>query len=260
MAEPIRLARILLTNDDGIDAPGLAILAAIAGELADEVWIVAPEHDQSGTSMTLGLHQARRVYPRGARRYAVNGSPGDCVALAAHLMRDNKPQLLLTGINAGSNAGDDTNLSGTVGAALTGLMLKIPSIAISQCAERGQAYIRWDTARQHLPALLQALMQQGWRRDTCLSITLPDVAPEAVKEAVWCRQAPRTITGFRAEQRLDLRGQDYYWLGINRTPDEAAPDTDRYAVRQGQIAISCLGLDRSRPVAHAAIPLGAAAE
>lgn len=255
MTEKIRLARVLLTNDDGIDAPGLAVLAAIAAELAEEVWVIAPEHEQSGSSMTLGLHHALRVFPHGSRRYAVNGSPTDCIALASHLLRDTKPQLLLSGINAGHNLGDAANLSGTVGAALAGLMAKLPSIAISQCCDRGRDYIRWDTARQHVPSLLQALLNQGWRKETCLSINIPDLPPESITEAVWVRQAPRTISGFTVEQRTDLRSHDYYWVNINRSADAPAKDTDLAAIRNGKIAISCLGLDRSRDIAHEPIAL-----
>ena len=127
------LDRILLTNDDGIDAPGLAILEAIAAELAREVWVVAPEHDQSGVSHAISLHHALRVSQQGERRFGITGTPGDCAVMGiCHLMTDAPPQLLLSGVNRGLNLGMETVFSGTVGGAMTGMMLGVPSIALSQ--------------------------------------------------------------------------------------------------------------------------------
>jgi 5'-nucleotidase len=127
------LERILLTNDDGIDAPGLKVLEQIAGELAQEVWVVAPEHDQSGVSHAISLHHPIRVTERGARRYGTTGTPGDCAVMGVcHLMTGAPPQLLLSGVNRGANLGIETVFSGTVGGAMTGMMLGIPSIALSQ--------------------------------------------------------------------------------------------------------------------------------
>src|SRR4051812_30553425 len=127
------LDRILLTNDDGIDAPGLVVLEAIAAELAREVWVVAPEHDQSGVSHAISLHHALRVSPRGPRRFGISGTPGDCAVMGiCHLMTEGAPQLLLSGVNRGLNLGMETVFSGTVGGAMTGMMLGIPSVALSQ--------------------------------------------------------------------------------------------------------------------------------
>ena len=127
-----RLERILITNDDGIDAPGLEVLEAVARELADEVWVVAPDHDQSGISTAISIHHPLRVTPRGERRFSVSGTPADCVAMALQQLMDQPPQLLLSGINKGANLGVETLFSGTVGAAMTGLLMGIPSIALSQ--------------------------------------------------------------------------------------------------------------------------------
>ena len=128
------LDRILLTNDDGIDAPGLAILEEIAAELAREVWVVAPEHDQSGVSHAISLHHALRVPQRGERRFGITGTPGDCAVMGiCHLMKDAPPELLLSGVNRGLNLGMETVFSGTVGGAMTGMMLGVPS----HCAEPG---------------------------------------------------------------------------------------------------------------------------
>lgn len=141
-----RLERILITNDDGIDAPGLAALEAVAHELADEVWVVAPDHDQSGISTAISIHHPLRVTQRGERRFSVSGTPADCVAMALQQLLDKPPQLLLSGINKGANLGVETLFSGTVGAAMTGLLMGVPSIALSQYFTRRSA-VRWDTAR-----------------------------------------------------------------------------------------------------------------
>ncbi|CAP55927.1 5'/3'-nucleotidase SurE [Gluconacetobacter diazotrophicus] len=124
--------RILLTNDDGIDVPGLQVLEQVAAMLSPEVWVVAPEHDQSGTSHALSLHDPLRISEKGVRRYAVLGTPGDCVVMGVwHLMAGQGPDLILSGVNRGANLGIETVFSGTVGAAMTGMLLGIPSIALS---------------------------------------------------------------------------------------------------------------------------------
>src|SRR5262249_25866998 len=137
------LDRILITNDDGIDAPGLAVLERIAAELAREVWLVAPEHDQSGVSHAVSLHHPVRLSPRGARRWGATGTRGAGAVVAfCHVMRD-PPQLLLAGVNRGANLGLETVFSGTVGGAMTGMLLGVPSIALSQ-AWTDRANVRWD--------------------------------------------------------------------------------------------------------------------
>src|SRR3712207_4781837 len=128
-----RLDRVLLTNDDGVDAPGLAVLERAAAELAEEVWVVAPAHDQSGTSHSISLHSPLRLARLGDRRFSVVGTPGDCTVMAVrHLMREDPPDLVLSGVNRGANLGIETVFSGTVGAAMTAMLLGLPAIALSQ--------------------------------------------------------------------------------------------------------------------------------
>ena len=154
----VRLQRILITNDDGIDAPGLAALEAVAHQLADEVWVVAPDHDQSGISTAISIHHPLRITPRGERRFSVSGTPADCVAVALRQLMATAPQLLLSGINKGANLGVETLYSGTVGAAMTGLLMGVPSIALSQYFTRRDG-VRWDTARTLAPGRGQG----GWK-------------------------------------------------------------------------------------------------
>src|SRR5205807_9782242 len=167
------LDRILITNDDGIDAPGLEVLERIAGELAHEVWVVAPEHDQSGVSHAVSLHHPIRVSERGLRRYGITGTPGDCAVMGAcHLMPE-APQLLLSGVNRGANLGLETVFSGTVGGAMTGMLLGIPSIALSQAFTDREA-VPWDTARTLGPQVIRRLLEIGWSNEACLNVNFPD--------------------------------------------------------------------------------------
>jgi 5'-nucleotidase len=248
MKSPLRLPRILLTNDDGMDAPGLGVLIEIAKEFTDEIWVVAPEHDQSGTGQSLSIHNPLRIWPRGDKRWAVTGTPGDCVALAvSQLMGDKRPSLILSGVNAGSNIGDEVGLSGTLGAAFTGLMLGIPSIAISQdCVTRPAA--RWDTTRAIVPKLLNHFLLQGWRKETCLSINIPDLPAKEISGFSWARQSQKNIAGFHIEKREDHRQQSYYWLSlVERAP--ALKDASDYTILQrGEVAVTVLGQDRSHDV------------
>src|SRR3984893_11665184 len=163
----IMLDRILVTNDDGIDAPGLAVCEQIASELAREVWVVAPEHDQSGVSHAVSLHHPIRVSEFGLRRYGITGTPGDCAVMGVcHLMAGAPPQLLLSGVNRGANLGLETVFSGTVGGAMTGMLLGVPSIALSQ-AWTDRAHVRWETAAGLGPGVVRRLLAIGWSAGTC---------------------------------------------------------------------------------------------
>lgn len=244
------LDRILLTNDDGIDAPGLAVLEHIGRELAREVWVVAPEHDQSGVSHAVSLHQPLRVREQGERRYSVSGTPGDCAALAlAHLMPE-KPQLLLSGVNRGANLGLETVFSGTVGGAMTGMMLGIPSIALSQ-AWTDRAKVRWETAASLGPRIVEQLLAIGWSADTCLNVNFPDLPPAEVGPLTLGRQGPGLIQGIRVDTRTDLRGFTYYWINFTRGPRDQGPESDLDALQQGRVVVTPLRYDRTDEEAYA---------
>ncbi len=139
---PIDLAaaRILISNDDGIEAPGLKLLTKVARTLSRDVWVVAPEQEQSGASHSLTLYRPLRVRKLGPRRFAVDGTPTDCVLLAVNvLLRDKRPSLVLSGVNAGGNLGEDVTYSGTVAAAMEATLLGVPAIALSQHHDRRHA-------------------------------------------------------------------------------------------------------------------------
>jgi 5'-nucleotidase len=253
LLEPQVLDRILLTNDDGIDAPGLAVLERIARNLAREVWVVAPEHDQSGVSHAVSLHHPVRLSERGPRRFAVTGTPGDCAVMAAsHLMKAMPPQLLLSGVNRGGNLGIETVFSGTVGGAMTGMMLGIPSIALSQ-VWTNRAHIRWETAETLAPEVVRRLLAIGWSERTCLNVNFPDLPPAEVGPLTLARQGVGLVQGIDVETRTDPRGLTYHWIAFRRGPRPQEPESDLVALQQGRIVVTPLRYDRTDEEAYTAL-------
>jgi 5'-nucleotidase len=253
------LDRILITNDDGIEAPGLAVLERIAAELAREIWVVAPEHDQSGVSHAVSLHHPIRITERGVRRFGVTGTPGDCAVIGvSHLMTDRPPQLLLSGVNRGANLGLETVFSGTVGGAMTGMLLGVPSIALSQ-AWTDRAHVRWETAAALGADVVRRLLAIGWGAATCLNVNFPDLPAAEVGPLTLARQGPGLIQGMQVENRVDPRGLTYHWLSFRRGPREQGPHSDVEALQTGCIAVTPLRYDRTDEEAYAllaqALPL-----
>ncbi len=256
MASGFLLPNVLLTNDDGIDAPGLKVLAEVAGEIARDVWIVAPEHEHSGASQSLSLCRPIRCTAMGEKRIAVDGSPGDCIALAlSHFMAKARPSLILSGVNAGSNIGEEVNMSGTIGAALIALMLDVPAIAISQaCKDRLQA--PWETTRVILPKVLRHLLTQGWRKETCLSVNIPDVPPGKITGFSWARQSQKNVAAIKAEKRISPRHEDYFWLTLTLKTPSGAANSEGAIMRRNEVAVTALSLDRSVEIAKPSVAFG----
>jgi 5'-nucleotidase len=245
------LDRILLTNDDGIDAPGMAVLEQIAADLAREVWVVAPEHDQSGQSHAISLHHALRISHRGRRRYGVTGTPGDCAALGiCHLMADAPPQLVLSGVNCGLNLGLETVFSGTVGGAMTAMMLGVPAIALSQ-AFIDRNNVPWDTARTLGAETVRALLGIGWSEQACLNVNFPPLPPDEAGPLTLARQGVGMIAGMNVDTRVDPRGMTYHWLNFRRADRPQGPESDYSALRAGKIVVTPLRYDRTDNEAYA---------
>jgi len=241
----LKLPCVLLTNDDGIDAPGLAVLEAVAAEIAHEVWVVAPEHDQSGTSHSVSLHAPLRVSRRGERRFAVTGTPGDCVVMAIrHLMGEVRPTLVLSGINRGANLGVETMFSGTVGAAMTGLLLGVPSIALSQ-AFRDRDNVRWDTARALAPETIRRLAAVSHDTPVCLNVNFPDIGASEAGPLTVSRQGVGLIQSIDVVSQVDPRGIDYHWLQFKRAPHEAEPGTETGVLKANRISVTPLQFERT---------------
>src|SRR6201996_8544092 len=175
--------RILVTNDDGIHAPGLVIAEKIAREISDDVWVVAPETEQSGASHSLTLTAPLRLRKISERRFAVSGTPTDCVMMAAlHVLKAQPPELVLSGVNWGSNMADDVTYSGTIAGAMEGCALGIPSVALSQCYEEGDRHaIDWSAGEAHGPATAAALVKAGWPAGTLINVNFPGCPADAVK-------------------------------------------------------------------------------
>jgi 5'-nucleotidase len=244
-AHESRVARVLLTNDDGIDTPGLAVLEAVAAELADEVWVVAPEHDQSGTSHSISLHSPLRVSRRGERRFGVVGTPGDCVVMGVrHLMRAAPPTLILSGINRGGNLGVETMFSGTVGAAMTGLLLGLPSFALSQAFKDREA-VRWDTARALAPGVIRQLLAIEHAAPICLNINFPDVDAASAGPLTPSKQGVGLVEDIEVLPQVDPRGIDYHWLRFQRGTRADAADSETAVVASGRVSVTPLAFDRT---------------
>ncbi|MGE0222673.1 MAG: 5'/3'-nucleotidase SurE [Acetobacteraceae bacterium] len=244
------LDRVLLTNDDGIDAPGMAVLEAIAAEIAREVWVVAPEHDQSGQSHAVSLHHALRITERGERRFGVTGTPGDCAAMGiCHLMKDAPPQLVLSGVNRGLNLGLETVFSGTVGGAMTAMMLGVPAIALSQ-AFVDRRNVPWDTSRTLGAQVVLKLLDIGWGENACLNVNFPPVPPDQAGPMTLARQGVGMIAGMNVDTRVDPRGMTYHWLNFVRGDRPQGPESDYTALRAGRIVVTPLRYDRTDDEAY----------
>ncbi|MDP6474930.1 MAG: 5'/3'-nucleotidase SurE [Alphaproteobacteria bacterium] len=235
--------RILLVNDDGILAPGLKVLERLARALSKDVWVVAPETEQSAASHSLTLHRPLSLRRISTRRWAVNGTPTDCVYLAIHKVLDGKrPDLVLSGVNRGSNIGEDVTYSGTIAAAMEATLLGVPSIALSQYYEDGE-HVRWKTAEHWGVKTVRALLKQGWPANVLINVNFPDLPAAKVRGIRVAKQGEHEVVD-AFEERIDPRGRTYYWVGQDQTNgDPGTPGTDLRAVNDGYVALTPLHLD-----------------
>lgn len=235
--------RILITNDDGVHSEGLDVLATLAGQLSDDVWIVAPDSERSGASHSVSLADPLRVRQLGPKKFAVRGSPTDCVVLGVkHLCADRRPTVILSGVNRGANVADDVLYSGTIAAAREGLQFGIPSIALSQILMRGQP-TPWHTAAKHGATLLPRLLALCTTSDMLLNVNFPPLEPDAVRGILVTRQGKRTRQEIAVQERIDNRGFPYYWLSFDHDVVNPEAGTDLAAIAQGCISVTPLQLD-----------------
>ncbi len=236
--------RILLTNDDGIHAEGLACLERIARTLSDDVWIVAPETDQSGLAHSLSLSEPLRLRKVADKHFALRGTPTDCVIMGVREVLPEPPDLILSGVNSGGNIADDVTYSGTVAGAMEGTLLGIRSIALSQAyAHAGMSrVVQWETAETHAPAIVKKLVAMDMPKGILFNINFPNCAPAEIAGVSVTAQGKLEHSLF-IEERADGRGFPYYWLTFGRTSMEPAADSDIQAMRDNRISVTPLMMD-----------------
>lgn len=247
--------RILLTNDDGINAPGLVILEAIARALSDDIWIVAPSEEQSGAGHSLTLTRPLRIREHGPRRFSVTGTPTDSVMLALGKVMDAKPDLILSGVNRGANLAEDVTYSGTVAAAMEGTLAGIRSIALSQAYAREGIGddVSFDTAAQWGAQVINALVDVPLPANSLLNVNFPAVAASAVKGIRTTRQGFRDYSRLGIVTNRDPRGYDYHWFALGGARETPAHATDLEAIIEGYVSVTPLTLDLTATDALAAI-------
>jgi 5'-nucleotidase len=238
--------RILVTNDDGIHAEGLDVCEKIARSLSDDVWVIAPEYDQSGVAHSLSLNDPLRLRQIDDRRFAVRGTPTDCVIMGVrHLLNGHDPDLVLSGVNRGRNAGEDVIYSGTIAGAMEGTVLGLPSIALSQAYNsRGGQPPYWDTALRYAPDIVRRALAKGIPADVLLNVNFPNCPPDAVKRIAVTTQGRRKQERLHIDKRTDGRGNPYYWIAyVRQTATKAAGGSDLAALEENCIAVTPLKLD-----------------
>jgi len=237
--------RILLTNDDGIGAPGLAALERIAARLSDDVWICAPDSERSGASRALTLAEPVRVRKLGERRYSTSGTPTDCVMLAiGHLVADAKPDLVLSGVNRGPNLAEDVTMSGTVAGAIEAMAMGVPGVALSQWIKNYESDEgAFATAEEYAPGIIKRLVEVGWPNDVVMNLNFPPGPPGAAMTVEVTRQGFRDVQVRHAERRKDLRGRDYFWVGYRQERSKPEDGTDLRALYDKRISVTPLHID-----------------
>ncbi|MFO1036351.1 MAG: 5'/3'-nucleotidase SurE [Geminicoccaceae bacterium] len=244
--------RILVSNDDGINAHGIKVLEEIARKLGADVWVVAPETNQSGAAHSLTLQRPLRVRRLSERHFAVDGTPTDAVLVGLQRIVQGKVDLVLSGINHGQNLGEDVTYSGTVAAAMEATLFGIPSVALSQvCNDRQK--IRWSTAEHFAPEVIGRLLAANeWPTDVLMNVNFPDLPVSSVVGVRVTRQGKRKI-GDTLIERIDPRGEPYLWIGALREDSAPGAGTDLEAVAEGFVSVTPIHLDMTHHASFAAL-------
>ncbi len=247
--------RILLTNDDGIHAPGLAVLEAIARQFSDDIWICAPAEEQSGAGHSLTLTRPVRMRQHDARRFSVSGTPTDAVTMGLRKALPGPPDLILSGVNRGANLGDDVTYSGTVSAAIEGALAGIRSIALSQVyAREGMGdTVPFAAAEAWGAKVIAPLLGAPFAPRTLVNVNFPALDPQAVKGIRVCRQGFHDYARGSVVEGTDPRGYPYYWFGLHGIEHTAGHATDLEAIDEGFVSVTPLQLDLTHDASLAAL-------
>ncbi len=237
--------KILISNDDGVYAPGLSVLADAVAEIAD-ITVVAPDRDRSGVSNSLTLNRPLRLTKMPNGFISVDGTPTDCVHVAITGYLEYEPDMVIAGINSGANLGDDVLYSGTVAAATEGRFLGYPAIAVSLA---GEEQLFYQTAASIVRTFIQQLQKNPLPADTILNINVPDI-PYAKLKGYQVTRLGERHRAKPAIKALDPRGRTIYWVGPAGVEQDAGPGTDFYAVSRGYVSVTPLQIDLTR---HAAL-------
>ncbi|MFN4113206.1 MAG: 5'/3'-nucleotidase SurE [Sphingomonadaceae bacterium] len=247
--------RILVTNDDGINAPGIALLEEIARHFSDDVWVVAPADNQTGAGHSLTLSTPVRLRKHSERRWSVTGTPTDAVTMGLKVVLDSPPDLILSGINAGANLGDDITYSGTVSAAMEGALAGIRSIALSQVMtpEAPPSGDRFEAARAWASKAIAPLLASPFAQRTLVSINFPALAPDAIKGIRVARQGFHDYSRGSVVEKRDPRGFRYYWFGLDAVEHTRGHDSDLEAIEDGFVSVTPLQLELTHHASLAAL-------
>jgi 5'-nucleotidase len=245
--------RILLTNDDGIHAEGLSLLERIARTLSDDVFVVAPEYDQSGVAHSLTINDPLRLRKISERHYAVKGTPTDCVIMGVkRILEGAGPNLVLCGVNNGHNVAEDVTYSGTVAGAMEAANLGLPAIALSQAyGPIGREESFWDCAETHAPSLIAKILAEGIPENTVINVNFPACRAGDVKGVLVSVQGRRDAQTAVIDERADGRGIPYYWISFDRGNSTPGQGTDLEALARNYISVTPLRLDLTDEAARA---------
>jgi 5'-nucleotidase len=244
------IQRILVTNDDGIDAPGLVSAVRIAKQFCDDVWVFAPSEEKSGASHSISLAHPMRLIERGEKEFAITGSPADCVMVATRAMLKEKlPDLVISGVNFGQNIAEDVTYSGTVAGAKEGTVMGIRSIALSQAlnlaAHPEDMMPRFEVSEKYAAEVIAKTLELEWPSGMLMNINFPDIDLDKDCDVRVTAQGRRDKMMLALEERRDPRNKPYFWYNFTRQLSTATPGTDIEAIMQGHISVTPLQMNHT---------------